>query len=87
MNSNEMNFILEMMPYAMAILSMVLFFLYLTLRMLFRSGRRVEKKNSKKSNKPETLDDRLEEIVRRSGDLQQRISNLEDIVYQEHRSK
>ena len=87
MRDDEMRFLLDLMPYAVAIVSIVMFFLYLTLRMLFGSGRRAEKKAEKKSKKPETLDDRLDEIVRRAGDLQHRISNLEDIVYQDHRSK
>jgi GT2 family glycosyltransferase len=87
MRTEEMRFLLEMMPYAVAIVAIVMFFLYLTLRTMFASGKRADKKKDRKSNKPETLDDRLEEVIRRAGDLQHRISNLEDIVHQDHRSK
>lgn len=87
MRSEEMSFLLELMPFAVAIVTIVMFFLYLTLRTMFSSGVRAEKKKDRKSNKPETLDDRLEEVIRRAGDLQHRISNLEDIVRQDQRPK
>lgn len=52
MRIDEMNFLLELMPFAVAIVVVVMFFLYLILKTMFNSGRRAAEKKDRKTRGP-----------------------------------
>ena len=78
--SHESRFILELAPFIVAIVSIIVVFLYLTVRLLVipKKPKRI-KKQQKYGDEP-LIDERIDEVVVRAEDLLHRVQNLEEIV-------
>jgi len=86
MNDRELfHFLEQMAPFFIAVLSIVLTFLYFTVRAIFSGGRREKRLRRKESGSKDemTYDERLDDVIRRAVDLQHRVQIIEEIVHED----
>ncbi len=78
-------FLEEMAPFFIAVLSIILLFLYLTIKAIFSGSRRERRLRKKdlKSKDEMTYDERLDDVIRRAVDLQHRVQIIEEIVHED----
>ena len=78
---SDERFILEMMPFIMALTFMGLFFLYRVARLIFAPENRIKRlKKSGKLPDIKNQDQAVDELLIRAEKLTQRLQNLEEIL-------
>ena len=80
MNDNEFRMIMELAPFFVGTVAIVMVFLYLIARLLIAPKPPKVKKSKKEKHADPEMEEQLEEAVRRAMELERRIGVLEEII-------